>query len=122
MPPVGDRPLQHHGVVGAHLAVRGARVAKFFQTRGAGRYPWEEAPPYPGSGAGVRDRPLPGQVVQGAAADGGGHHSERARRHHHRTARQVWPLTPKFDRATRLFLKFDMRHGAYRHATGLLKI
>ena len=34
----------------------------------------------------------------------------------------LWPLTPKFDRATRLFLKFDMRHGAYRHATGLSKI
>ena len=33
----------------------------------------------------------------------------------------VWPLTLKFDRATRLFLKFDMRHVAYRHATGLSK-
>ena len=32
-----------------------------------------------------------------------------------------WPLTPKLDRATRLFLKFDMRHGANRHATGLSK-
>ena len=33
-----------------------------------------------------------------------------------------WPLTPKLDRATSLFLKFDMRYGAYRHATGLSKI
>ena len=32
---------------------------------------------------------------------------------------RVWPLTPKFDRETQLFLKFDMRHEAYRHATGL---
>ena len=31
----------------------------------------------------------------------------------------LWPLTPKFDWATRLFLKFDMGHGAYQHATGL---
>ena len=34
----------------------------------------------------------------------------------------LWPLTLKFDRVTRLFLKFDMRHGAYQHATGLSKI
>ena len=26
-----------------------------------------------------------------------------------------WPLTLKFDRATGLFLKFDMRRGGYRH-------
>ena len=29
----------------------------------------------------------------------------------------LWPLTLKFDSATGLFLKFDMRHGAYRHET-----
>ena len=27
----------------------------------------------------------------------------------------LWPLTLKFDRATGLFLKFDMRYEAYRH-------
>ena len=27
----------------------------------------------------------------------------------------LWPLTLKFDRATGLSLKFDMRHGAYQH-------
>ena len=25
----------------------------------------------------------------------------------------LWPLTPKFDRGTGLFLKLDMQHGAY---------
>ena len=34
----------------------------------------------------------------------------------------LWPLTPKIDRVTWLFLKFDMQHGAYRHATGLKNI
>ena len=29
--------------------------------------------------------------------------------------RHEWPLTLRFDRATGLFLEFDMRHGAYRH-------
>ena len=29
-----------------------------------------------------------------------------------------WPLTPKIDRATWAFLKFDIRHGDWWHATG----
>ena len=28
---------------------------------------------------------------------------------------KLWPLTLKFDRATGLFLEFDMRYGVYRY-------
>ena len=43
----------------------------------------------------------------------------KTRGHTHVITSAQWPLNPKTDRVTWAFLKFDMRHRACRHGTGV---